>query len=449
MYTIGMESLGRVSMVATTNRSRFEGIPQTPPDPILGIDELFKADKNAKKLNLGLGTYRTEELRPYVLNVVKKAEKHILREDKEYPPIDGLAEYNKLTAEVLFGHDNPILQEQKVATVQSVSGTGALRLGAALIERYFPWAKVLMSSPTWGNHHRVFDDARVPWSEYRYYDPNTISLDFKGMIADIKAAPEGSFILLHGCAHNPTGIDPTPKQWEIIADVIQEKKHVPFIDIAYQGFASGDLDKDASSVKMFAARGIEFIVAQSYSKNLGLYSERTGALAVVCSSPDAAQRIKGQLKRLSVSMYAFPPVHGARIVANVVGDSELYTEWKDELEMMAGRIKRVRKKLYNCLTAKDMHGKDWSFIVNQNGMFSYTGLNELQCEKITKKWHVYVANGGRISMAGLSADKCEYLADAIIDVSYNDHRTVWIPPKTRFEEIKDLGHLTRELVASR
>ncbi|KAK9669565.1 hypothetical protein RND81_13G140100 [Saponaria officinalis] len=410
MNDLGLHTLGKVTMVATTNRSRFEGIPRAPPDPILGVNELFNADTNAKKLNLGIGAYRTEELRPYVLSVVRK-----------YPPIDGLAEFNKRTAEVLFGNTNPILQEQRVATVQSVAGTGALRLGAALIERYFPRAKVLLSSPTWGLHHQIFDDARVPWSEYRYYDPNKVGLDFEGMMADIKAAPEGSFILLHGCAHNPTGIDPTPAQWEMIADVIQEKNHIPFIDIAYQGFASGNLDEDASSVKMFATRGIEFMVAQSYSKNLGLYSDRTGALVVVCSSQDATERVNGQLKRLAVSMYAFPPVHGARIVANIVSDSHLYTEWKDELKMMAGRIKRVRKTLYDSLIAKDNSSKDWSFIVNQNGMFSYTGLNKIQCENITKKWNVYLAPGGRISMAGLSSDKCEYLADAIIDTYYNNH----------------------------
>ncbi|KAL2939959.1 Aspartate aminotransferase chloroplastic [Bienertia sinuspersici] len=261
------QSFSRVSMVATVNASRFEGISMAPPDPILGVSEAFKADTDEKKLNLGVGAYRTEELQPYVLNVVKK-----------------------------------------VATVQGLSGTGSLRLAAALIERYFPGAKVLISSPSWGNHKNIFNDARVPWSEYRYYDPKTVGLDFEGMIADIKAAPEGSFILLHGCAHNPTGIDPTPEEWEKIADVIQEKNHIPFFDVAYQGFASGSLDKDASSVRLFAARGMELLVAQSYSKNLGLYAERVGAMNVVCSSTDAATRVKSQLKRLARPMYSNPPV---------------------------------------------------------------------------------------------------------------------------------------------
>ncbi|KAL6215958.1 hypothetical protein ACLB2K_015384 [Fragaria x ananassa] len=233
---LNTESAGRVSMVAAVKTSRFDGVTMAPPDPILGVSEAFKASTNPMKLNLGVGAYRTEELQPYVLNVVKKAENLMLErgENKEYLPIEGLAAFNKATAELLFGADNPVIKEKKVATVQGLSGTGSLRLAAAFIERYFPGAKALISSPTWGNHKNIFNDAGVPWSEYRYYDPKTVGLDFEGMIADIKAAPEGSFILLHGCAHNPTGIDPTPEQWEKIADVIQEKNHIPFFDVAYQ-----------------------------------------------------------------------------------------------------------------------------------------------------------------------------------------------------------------------
>lgn len=416
-----LQSFGRVSMVATVNASRFDGISMAPADPILGVSEAFKADTDEKKLNLGVGAYRTEELQPYVLNVVKKAENLMLErgENKEYLPIEGLAAFNKVTAELLFGADNPVLKEQRVATVQSLSGTGSLRLAGAFIERYFPGAKVLISSPSWGNHKNIFNDARVPWSEYRYYDPKTVGLDFEGMIADIKAAPEGSFILLHGCAHNPTGIDPTPEQWVKIADVIQERNHIPFFDVAYQGFASGSLDEDASSMRLFASRGMELLVAQSYSKNLGLYAERIGAINVVCSSADAATRVKSQLKRLARPMYSNPPVHGAKIVANVVGNPDLFNEWKEEMEMMAGRIKSVRQKLYDNLISKDKSGKDWSYILKQIGMFSFTGLNKAQSDNMTNKWHIYMTKDGRISLAGLSAAKCEYLADAIIDSYYN------------------------------
>ncbi|KAB2077584.1 hypothetical protein ES319_A06G109000v1 [Gossypium barbadense] len=418
---IKAKSFGRVSMVVASNVSRFEGITMAPPDPILGVSEAFKADNHELKLNLGVGAYRTEELQPYVLDVVKKADKLLLEkgENREYLPIEGLAAFNKVTAELLFGVDNPVIRQQRVATVQGLSGTGSLRLAAALIERYFPGAKVLISSPTWGNHKNIFNDARVPWSEYRYYDPKTVGLDFEGMIADIKAAPEGSFILLHGCAHNPTGIDPTPEEWRVIADVIQEKNHIPFFDIAYQGFASGSLDTDAASVRMFVARGMEVIAAQSYSKNLGLYAERIGAINVVCSSPEAAARVKSQLKRIARPMYSNPPVHGARIVANIVGDSALFKEWNAEMEMMAGRIKNVRHKLFDSLSSKDKSGKDWSFVLKQIGMFSFTGLNKAQCDNMTNKWHVYMTKDGRISLAGLSLAKCEYLADAIIDSYHN------------------------------
>ncbi|OEL38468.1 Aspartate aminotransferase, chloroplastic [Dichanthelium oligosanthes] len=368
-----MQNFGRVMMALAVDVSRFEGVPMAPPDPILGVSEAFKADNNDLKLNLGVGAYRTEELQPYVLNVVKKAEKLMLEkgENKEYLPIEGLAAFNKATAELLLGADNPVIKQGLVATLQSLSGTGSLRLAAAFIQRYFPEAKVLISSPTWGNHKNIFNDARVPWSEYRYYDPKTVGLDFEGMIADI------------------------------------------------EGFASGSLDEDAFSVRLFVKRGIEVFVAQSYSKNLGLYSERIGAINVVCSAPEVADRVKSQLKRLARPMYSNPPIHGARIVANVVGDPTMFGEWKQEMEEMAGRIKNVRQKLYDSLSAKDDSGKDWSFILRQIGMFSYTGLNKAQSDNMTDKWHVYMTKDGRISLAGLSLAKCDYLADAIIDSFHN------------------------------
>eukprot|EP00252_Welwitschia_mirabilis_P010225 TRINITY_DN233_c0_g1_i2.p1 TRINITY_DN233_c0_g1~~TRINITY_DN233_c0_g1_i2.p1 ORF type:complete len:411 (+),score=100.02 TRINITY_DN233_c0_g1_i2:589-1821(+) len=408
-------------MTVATDTSKFEHVTMAPPDPILGVTEAFKADTHELKLNLGVGAFRTEELQPYVLNVVKKAEKLMLEkgENKEYLPIEGLAAFNKVTAELLLGAENHVLKRGKVATVQSLSGTGSLRLAAAFIQRYFPGHKVLLSSPTWGNHKNIFNDAGVPWSEYRYYDPRTVGLDFEGMIADIKAAPNGSFILLHGCAHNPTGIDPTLEQWEKIADAIQEKQHIAFFDVAYQGFASGSLDEDAESVRRFVARGMEVFVAQSYSKNLGLYAERIGALNVVCTSSDAANRVRSQLKRLARPMYSNPPVHGARIVANVVGDPVLFSEWKSEMELMSGRIKGVRQRLHEYLSSKDKSGKDWSFVLRQIGMFSFTGLNKTQSENMTNKWHVYMTKDGRISLAGLSLAKCEYLADALIDSYHN------------------------------
>eukprot|EP00897_Mesotaenium_endlicherianum_P007086 jgi/Mesen1/6405/ME000329S05567 len=411
----------RVTMAVATDVSRFESVTMAPPDPILGVSDAFRADDSDIKLNLGVGAYRTEEIQPYVLSVVKKAEKLMLEkaENKEYLPIEGLAAFNKATVELLLGADNAVIKQNRVATVQGLSGTGSLRLGAAFIQRYLPNAKVFLSSPTWGNHKNIFSDAGVPWGEYRYFDPKTVGLDLDGMLEDLKAAPEGSVIVLHGCAHNPTGIDPTPEQWELIADVIEKKNHLPFFDVAYQGFASGSLDQDASSVRRFVERGFEILVAQSYSKNLGLYSERVGAINAVLPNSDVATRVKSQLKRLARPMYSNPPVHGARIVANVVGDPALFDEWRGEMEMMAGRIKEVRQKLFDQLSAKDTSGKDWSFVLKQIGMFSFTGLNTNQCENMTKKWHIYMTKDGRISLAGLPSSKCEYLAEAIIDSFYN------------------------------
>ncbi|BBM99003.1 aspartate aminotransferase, chloroplastic [Marchantia polymorpha subsp. ruderalis] len=416
-----VKSNSRTTMTLAAGVSKFEAVTMAPPDPILGVSEAFRADTSDAKLNLGVGAYRTEELQPLVLNVVKKAEKKMLEsgENKEYLPIEGLAAFNKATAELLLGADSPAIKEGRVATVQGLSGTGSLRLGAAFIQRYFPGAKVLISSPTWGNHKNIFNDAGVPWSEYRYFEPKTVGLDFEGMMADIKDAPSGSFILLHGCAHNPTGIDPTPEQWEKIADLIEEKGHMAFFDVAYQGFASGSLDQDADSVRLFVKRGLEILVAQSYSKNLGLYAERIGAINAVVHSSDVAVRVKSQLKRLARPMYSNPPVHGAKIVANVVGDAALFDEWRAEMEMMAGRIKTVRQRLYDDLSTKDKSGKDWSFVLKQIGMFSFTGLNRAQSDNMSDKWHVYMTKDGRISLAGLSLAKCSYLADAIIDSYYN------------------------------
>eukprot|EP00850_Spirogloea_muscicola_P017422 SM000149S01357 [mRNA] locus=s149:337047:340073:- [translate_table: standard] len=408
-------------MAVATQVSVFEDVSMAPPDPILGVSEAFKADDSDVKLNLGVGAYRTEDLKPYVLGVVKKAEKLMLEkeENKEYLPIEGLPAFNKATVELLLGKDNPVISENRVATIQGLSGTGSLRIGAAFIQRYLPSAKVFLSSPTWGNHKNIFNDAGVPWGEYRYFDPKTVGLDFEGMLEDIKAAPRGSVFVLHGCAHNPTGVDPTPEQWEKIADTIDANGHLTFFDVAYQGFASGSLDKDAWSVRRFVERGMEVLVAQSYSKNMGLYGERVGAMNVVAATLEVATRVKSQLKRLARPMYSNPPVHGARIVASVVGDPGLFDEWRAEMEEMAGRIKQVRQRLFDQLMAKDMSRKDWSFVLKQIGMFSFTGLNTAQCDNMTKKWHVYMTKDGRISLAGLSANKCEYLADAIIDSFYN------------------------------
>jgi aspartate aminotransferase len=396
--------------------SKFSDVEMAPPDPILGVSDGFKACTNENKLNLGVGAYRTEELQPYVLEVVKKAEQRMMdkAENKEYLGMDGLPAFKKATLDLLLGADHPAIKDGRAVTVQSLSGTGSLRLAAAFIAKWMPGKTVYLSKPTWGNHKNIFGDAGVEWKEYTYYNPETVGLDFEGMVADIKAAPNGSIILMHGCAHNPTGIDPTKEQWAQIADLLKEKDHIPFFDVAYQGFASGSLDEDAFAPRFFVDQGLETFVCQSYSKNLGLYAERIGALNLIAADADAAAKSASQIKRLARAIYSNPPVHGARIVAEVVGDEQMFDEWRAEMEMMSGRIKGVRQSLHDELTAL-MPEKDWSFVLQQIGMFSFTGLSPKQVENMTNKWYVFMTKDGRISLAGLSLAKCKYLAEAIVD----------------------------------
>lgn len=335
-------------------------------------------------------------------------------ENKEYLPIEGLPAFLKATVELLFGDDCAAVKEGRVATLQALSGTGSLTVGANFIAQYLPGATVYISNPTWPNHKNIFTLAGVKWDTYRYFNPETVALDFEGMIEDIKAAPEGSVILLHGCAHNPTGIDPTKEQWTAIADAIEAKNHVAFFDVAYQGFATGSLDEDAYAPRYFLSRKMEFLVAQSYSKNLGLYGERVGAINIVTASKDAATRVLSQLKRLARAIWSSPPTHGARIVAEVVGDDGMFNEWRGEMEMMSGRIKDVRKVLYDNLVRLNPD-KDWSFVLNQIGMFTYTGMSPAQVSNMTKQFRIYMTADGRISLAGLPKAKCEYLAKAMDD----------------------------------
>jgi len=391
-------------------------VEQAPPDLVLGITEAFKADTDPNKLNLGVGAYRTEELQPYVLNVVRTAEERMLQanENKEYLPIEGLQGFRTATVDLLLGKDSKAVKENRVATLQALSGTGSLAVAAQFIHQFLPGKTVYISNPTWPNHKNIFALAGVPWDTYRYFKPETIGLDFEGMVEDIEKAPEGSIILLHGCAHNPTGIDPTKDQWATIADIIEKKGHLAFFDVAYQGFASGSLVEDAYAPRYFESRGLEFLVAQSYSKNLGLYGERVGALNVITKDSETAGKVLSQLKRLARAIWSNPPVHGARIVSEVVGNPDLFKEWEGEMELMSGRIKNVRKVLREKLEALNPD-RDWSFITSQIGMFTYTGCTVPQVENMTKKWHVYMTKDGRISLAGLSVAKCDWLAEAIDD----------------------------------
>eukprot|EP00761_Pharyngomonas_kirbyi_P012597 gb/GECH01012624.1/.p1 GENE.gb/GECH01012624.1/~~gb/GECH01012624.1/.p1 ORF type:complete len:466 (+),score=110.46 gb/GECH01012624.1/:1-1398(+) len=402
-------------------KSRWGSIPEAPRDPILGITLAFKEDKHPKKLNLGVGAYRTEEGEPFVLPVVREVEKKIAHSDlnKEYIPQDGLPAFKRETAKLILGSDSRAIQENRVATCQGISGTGSIRLGLEFIRQFIDSdAIVYVSNPTWGNHNKLVNKSGLNLRNYSYWDNDTSGLDLRGMLADIRSAPRGSVFILHACAHNPTGVDPTKEQWHQIADALQERDHLVFFDCAYQGFASGDPDRDAFAVRMFESRGIEFIVAQSYAKNFGLYGERIGAINFVCSDQDSARAINSQLKSIVRAMYSSPPLHGARLVSMTLSDPHLRRMWLDDLKGMANRIKEMRRCLYNALKERQTPG-DWTHILEQIGMFSYTGLNERQVKHLTDKYHIYLTSNGRISMAGLSKNTCPYLADAIKDAVTN------------------------------
>lgn len=398
--------------------SRFLDVPQAPPDAILGISEAFKADTSPDKMNLGVGAYRTEEGKPLVLGAVREAERRVLAdptENKEYLNMGGIPEFCKLAAALAFGKGSAALQEGRNATIQCLSGTGSLRVGGEFLSSFYPGPKlVLIPTPSWANHKAIFKRCGMQTQEYRYYKPETRGLDYEGMLEDIRAAPDGAVLLLHACAHNPTGVDPTPEQWKGILEVTQSKKLLPFFDSAYQGFASGDLDRDGASLRMFADTGMEMLLAQSFAKNMGLYGERVGALSVVVGDAAAAKKVESQLKITARQMYSNPPRHGASIATRILGDPALMDQWKQELKGMADRIHTMRQGLYDALQEVGAPG-DWTHILKQIGMFSFTGLTRPQVENMTNKWHVYMTFDGRISMAGLSSGKCKYLAEAIKD----------------------------------
>lgn len=401
------------------NTSAWQNIAQAPADPILAIGDAFRVDTDSRKINLGVGAYRTAEGKPLVLNVVRKAEQALAADptaNKEYLGITGDATFCKLAREMAFGLDCVPLREGRITTVQALSGTGSLRVGAEFLAQHYNVKTVYIPNPSWPTHRAIFTRAGMTVKEYRYFKPSTRGLDFEGLMADLGAAEAGSVVVLHACAHNPTGVDPSTEQWRAILGLCAQRRLLPFFDSAYQGFASGDLDGDAFAIRMAAAQpGQEMLLAQSFAKNMGLYGERVGALSVVCGNKDVAARVEGQLKLVIRPMYSNPPRHGAEIAARVLGDKGLFEEWKRELAGMANRIIDMRKALRGELEARKAPGS-WEFITNQIGMFTYTGLTRPQCELLTKKHHIYLTMDGRISMAGLNAKGAAYLADAIVDV---------------------------------
>jgi len=399
--------------------SWWSGVEMGPPDPILGVTEAFKKDSNPAKMNLGVGAYRDDEGKPFVLPSVREAEKNILTSlmNKEYAPIGGEADYGKLTANLAFGEGNSVVGEGRNVTVQCISGTGSLRVGANFLSKWFPGNKTIyLPKPSWGNHTPIFKHAGMEVAGYSYYDPKTCGLDFAAACADISKIPENSVILLHACAHNPTGVDPRPEQWKELSQLIKSRNLYVFFDMAYQGFASGDVDGDAFPIRQFLADGHNICLAQSYAKNMGLYGERAGAFTVVCKDKEEASRVNSQIKILIRPMYSNPPIHGARIVTEILSNPELKQKWLGDVKTMADRIITMRTKLRDGLK-REGSTLNWQHITDQIGMFCFTGMKPDQVENIVKKHSVYLTKDGRISIAGISSKNVDYLAHAIHDVT--------------------------------
>ncbi|KAI0341797.1 aspartate aminotransferase [Trametopsis cervina] len=397
----------------------WQGVPLAPPDSIFKLTAAYKEDTFPQKINLGVGAYRDDNDKPWVLPVIKKATERVLNDpniDHEYLPITGLPAFTAAAAKLILGPDSPAIATGRVTSVQTISGTGANHLGALFLSRFYEFngdKKVYLSDPTWVNHFAIFRNVGIEPLTYPYYDPQTIGLAFGPFLETLNNLPPRSVVLLHACAHNPTGVDPTREQWGQICDIFLQKGHYAFFDCAYQGFASGDLDNDAWAVREFVRREVPLLVCQSFAKNAGLYGERVGALHVVAPTDETATRVKSQLSVLSRSEISNPPAHGARLVSLILNDAELFADWKQDIQTMAGRIIDMRKELHKLLTEELKTPGNWDHIVNQIGMFSFTGITPDQSQALTEKAHVYLTQNGRISMAGLNSHNIRYFAESL------------------------------------
>ncbi len=396
--------------------SIFAAVEMAPRDPILGLNEAFAADTRTTKVNLGVGVYFTDEGKIPLLAAVKAAEKVRLEAApaRGYQPIEGLAAYNSAVAALLFGKDSALITEGKTLTVEALGGTGALKIGADYLKRLLPAAKVYISDPSWENHRALFESAGFEVENYPYYDAASRGVNFAAMKACLGGLAAGSIIILHACCHNPTGADLSDSQWAEVVAVCQARGLVPFLDMAYQGFADG-IDADAVAVRAFAASGLQFFISSSFSKSFSLYGERVGALTVVTASKEEAGRVMSQVKRVVRTNYSNPPTHGGAVVAAVLNSAELRQQWEDELAGMRVRIREMRTSLVEKLAARGV-AIDFSFVTKQRGMFSYTGLSAAQIERLKTEFGIYAVSTGRICLAALNTRNIDYVADAIAAV---------------------------------
>jgi aromatic-amino-acid transaminase len=396
--------------------SLFAELALAPPDPILGLTEAFNADTRAGKVNLGVGVYLGEDGKIPLLESVRLAEAARLQSPspRGYIPIDGLAAYDQAVQKLLFGEDSALISAGRLVTAQALGGTGALRLGADLLKRLLPDATVLISDPSWENHRALFEAAGFPVATYPYYDAGTHGLNFAGMRAALQAAAPRTIVVLHACCHNPTGVDLTPAQWQEVVTIVRERNLVAYLDMAYQGFAEG-IESDGAAVRAFAASGVPCFIASSFSKSFSLYGERVGALTIVTESAEASKRVLSQLKRVIRTNYSNPPTHGGALVAAVLGSAELRKRWEAELTGMRERIKRMRESLVALLQQR-IPGRDFSFVLQQRGMFSYSGLTAAQVDALRSDYGIYALSSGRVCIAALNQKNVITVADAIAAV---------------------------------
>ncbi|KQY01827.1 aromatic amino acid aminotransferase [Massilia sp. Root133] len=393
----------------------FSAIAMAPRDPILGITEAFNADTNPAKINLGVGVYYDDNGKVPLLECVQKAEAKLMEQPtpRTYLPIEGLGAYDKAVQELVFGADSAVIQEKRAVTVQALGGTGALKIGADFLKRFAPDSQVYISDPSWENHRALFESAGFTVNNYAYYDAATHGVNFEGMLAALKAMPEGAIVVLHACCHNPTGAELNADQWGQVIEVVRANNLIPFLDMAYQGFGDG-IAEDGAVVRRFTATPGPLLVSNSFSKSFSLYGERVGALSVVASTAEEAARLLSQLKRIVRTNYSNPPTHGGKVVATVLSTPELRQLWEDELAGMRVRIKQMRDELVKKLAEK-APGSDFEFVRKQVGMFSYSGLTKEQVEKLRAE-SIYAVDTGRICVAALNSKNIDRVVDAIAKV---------------------------------
>jgi len=398
-------------MNAPHSPSPLAALPMAPSDPILGVTEAYVADKNPKKVNLGVGVYYDDSGKIPLLECVRHAESERLKSvpHRGYLPIDGLGTYDKAVQELVFGS-----KKENIVTVQALGGTGGLRVGADLLKRINPDATVWISEPSWENHRQLFEAAGFAVQSYPYYDPKTHGLDFAGMRSTLEGLAAGSIVVLHACCHNPTGVDLAQEQWHAVLEIVHSRGLVPFLDLAYQGFAEG-LEADGYAARLFAEAMSPVFLSSSFSKSFSLYGERVGALSVVTASPDEAARVLSQLKRVVRANYSNPPTHGSQLAATVLASPELRAMWDQELGAMRDRIKRMRLDLVAKIKERAPKG-EFAHVIAQRGMFSYSGLTKEQVLRLRKDYSIYAIETGRICVAALNSKNVDYVAEAIAAV---------------------------------